>query len=367
SRLADAGVDREPLQLAWDFTTASTEDTTSRMLHIRDEGLELIGPEGPDYVIDNVTMDPAPGIAMRIELTMTVPLYLDSPDAGGSLLYGDDGLPEPSGTAEYPVLVHVPTSAFDQPARLMAYGHGLLGSRYEITADHLEALAASSNVIVFATDWIGMANDDLDNIVAILSTGHIDDFHTVADRLQQGFFNAFAAMRLLQGKFADDPLMQGASGSMVDPQDPWYFGGSQGGIFGSPYMALSPDVMRGVLAVAGQPYNVLLHRSVNFAEFFSLISAVYPDTLDLRFLLELTQIEWDRAEPSGYSRHIVHDPLPGSVAKQVLMLVSIGDHQVTTLGAHVMAREIGVPQIGRANRPDLFAIDVVDQPYAGSA
>src|SRR5690606_28711195 len=78
-------------------------------------------------------------------------------------------------------------------------------------------------------------------------------------------------------------------------------------------------------------------------------------------------IEWDRAEPSGYSRHIVHDPLPGSVAKQVLMLVSIGDHQVTTLGAHVMAREIGVPQIGRANRPDLFAIDVVDQPYAGSA
>ena len=40
----------------------------------------------------------APGIAMRVELTMTVPLYLDSPDGGGAMLYGDDGLPEPNGT-----------------------------------------------------------------------------------------------------------------------------------------------------------------------------------------------------------------------------------------------------------------------------
>ncbi|MCA9702016.1 MAG: hypothetical protein KC431_31125, partial [Myxococcales bacterium] len=33
----------------------------------------------------------------------------------------------------------------------------------------------------------------------------------------------------------------------------------------------------------------------------------------------------------------------------------------------MMAREIGVPQIAPANRPELFGIDVVDQPYAGSA
>jgi hypothetical protein len=282
-------------------------------------------------------------------------------------MYGDDGLPEPNGTAEYPVLVHVPTSAFESPARLMAYGHGLLGSRWEITAGHLQTLAAESNVIVFATDWVGMASDDTSNIVSILSTGQIDNFHTVADRLQQGFFNAFAAMRMMQGKFADDPLMQGANGSAVNPADPWYFGGSQGGIFGTPYMALSPDVMRGALAVPGQPYNLLLNRSINFAQFFNLIDGVYPDKLDLRFLLELTQIEWDRAEPSGYSRHVITDPLPGSVEKEVLMLVSIGDHQVTTLGAHVMAREIGVPQIGPANRPGLFGIDVVEQPYVGSA
>jgi hypothetical protein len=82
---------------------------------------------------------------------------------------------------------------------------------------------------------------------------------------------------------------------------------------------------------------------------------------------ELVELEWERAEPSGYSRHVIDDPLPGSFAKDILMLVSIGDHQVTTLGAHMMARELGIPQIAPANRPDLFGIDTVEQPYMGSA
>ena len=365
--LAEAGVGREELQLAWDFSTASDTNITERAVHVVEAGLAALPPEGPSYVIDNVEVDPSPGIAMRIELSMTVPLFLDTPEAGGVLVYGDNGLPMQTGTAVYPVLVQVPTSAAQTPAKLMAYGHGMLGSRWQILADHLETIAADGNVIVFATDWVGMAEDDSDSILSTIAEGRIDDFHAVPDRLQQGFLNAFAAMRMMQTSFAADPIMQGDGGSMVAPEDPWYFGGSQGGIFGSCYMALSPDVTRGVLAVPGQAYNLLLNRSVNFEPFFTLLGAVYPDPLDLRLFVDLIQIEWDRAEPSGFTRHIIADPLPGSYPKEVLLLASIGDHQVTTLGAHLMARELGVPQVGPAPRPDLFGIEVVEQPYAGSA
>ena len=83
-------------------------------------------------------------------------------------------------------------------------------------------------------------------------------------------------------------------------------------------------------------------------------------------MIELVQLEWDRAEPSGFSRHIVHDPLPGTPAKEVLLMASIGDHQVTTLGAHVMAREIGVPQIAPENR-EIFGVETATQPHTGSA
>ncbi|MFV8754933.1 hypothetical protein ACNOYE_30665 [Nannocystaceae bacterium ST9] len=369
ARLEDAGVARADLQLAWDFTTASTVDTTGRLIHMRDEGLALLGEgpgDGPDYEITSVEMDPAPGVAMRLEILMTVPLYLDDPGPGGNMLFGPDGLPEPSGTAQYPVLVHIPSSAVDEPAKPVAYGHGLLGSRYEINAEHLLNFCAEGNTVVFATDWIGMSEDDTTNIATLLAAGRIDDFSTVTDRLQQGLFNAMAAMRLIRGPLVDDPLLQGPNGSMIDPSEGWYFGGSQGGIFGATYMAITTDVERGVLAVPGQPYNLLLNRSVDFVDFFTLLKGSYPDGIDLRFLLELTQLLWDRVEPSGFSRHIIDDPLPGTPPHEVLTLVSIGDHQVTTLGAHVMAREIGIPQIKPVNR-GLWGIDEVDQPYQGSA
>jgi hypothetical protein len=364
-RLADAGVERESLQLAWDFTTASTQDTTQRLVHMRDEGLALFDQD-PAYEITNVTMDPSPGIAMQLEILMTVPLYLDDPGPGGRMLFGADGLPEPSGTAQYPVLVHVPSTAATTPAKVVQYGHGLLGSRYEIEAEHLKGFVANGNVIMVATDWVGMASDDSTFIATFLATGHIDDFAAVPDRLQQGLLNALAATRLVRGPLAADPLLQGQDGSMVDASEAWYFGGSQGGIFGSTYMAITTDVQRGALAVPGQPYNLLLNRSVDFVDFFTIVEGTYPDGFDSRFLLELTQMLWDRVEPSGYSRHIVDDLLPGTPAHEVLMLVSIGDHQVSTLGAHVMAREIGIPQIAPVNRT-LYGIEEVEAPYVGSA
>ena len=367
ARLADAEVARDDLQLAWDFSTASDENLTERAVSVVEQGMAALPPEGPMYTIDNVTMDPAPGLAMQIELSVTAPLFLDMPETGGSFVYGDDGLPTQNGTAEFPVLVHVPYSAFDEPAAVMAYGHGMLGSRFEIQADHLEQIASDYNIIVFATDWSGFASDDGDTVLQILATGHIDDWYKIADRLQQGFLNAFVAMRAMLTSFAADPMMQSNGASIVNDEHAWYFGGSQGGIFGSPYMALSPDVTRGVLAVPGQPYSLLLNRSVNFEPFYDILSPVFPDGLDKRWVIEMIQMEWDRAEPSIYSRHLIDDPLPGSFEKEILMLVSIGDHQVTTLGAHVMAREIGVPQIAPAPRPDLYGIDTVEQPYMGSA
>ena len=52
---------------------------------------------------------------------------------------------------------------------------------------------------------------------------------------------------------------------------------------------------------------------------------------------------WDRAEGSGYVRHIVADPLPGTPAKTVLMHVAFGDWQVSELTAMIAARTMGVP------------------------
>src|SRR5262245_65820792 len=116
-------------------------------------------------------------------------------------------------------------------------------------------------------------------------------------------------MRMMSGRFAKDPLMQDNGKSMIDTTKRFYRGDSQGGIFGTTYMALTTDVTRGLLGEPGMPYNLLLNRSVDFADFFQLLQGTYPQARDLQLVLGLVQLLWDRTEPSGYAPYINGEPL----------------------------------------------------------
>jgi hypothetical protein len=121
-----------------------------------------------------------------------------------------------------------------------------------------------------------------------------------------------------------------------------------------------------MLGVPGQPYNILLNRSVDFDSFFQIVKGAYPDPIDIQVVLGLVQMLWDRAEPNGYSHHI-RNPLPNTPAHEVLLNVAIGDHQVTTLGAHIMARSIGeVVNMAPVNRP-IWGLPEVEGSHTGSA
>ena len=84
---------------------------------------------------------------------------------------------------------------------------------------------------------------------------------------------------------------------------------------------------------------------------------------------------WDRGEGNGYAQHMVGDPLTGQPDHNVLMHVALGDHQVTTIQADVMARTIGArirqPAIddGRSLEDEpLFDIPAIGGfPFTGDA
>jgi hypothetical protein len=365
ARLDKAGVSKDDLQIAWDVTIASRENITSWMLHIRDAALKNLGPDGPAYTIDTVTPDPTPSIKVRIEGKVTVPLFLDKPEAGGKFVFGSDGMPTQNGTAEYPFLVLVPVSATQgTPGVPVQNGHGLFGTRSQI-AGFADA-ANTANWVLAGTDFIGMASDDVPVIISVIQGGDIGAFRTVPDRMCQGFLNMIYVTRMLRGAFAKDPAVQFNGKSAIDTSTSYYFGGSEGGILGATFMAVTPDILRGGLEVAGQPYNLLLNRSVDYDAYGALINAAYTNALDAQLLLGTTQMLWDRGEPSGYSKYIVNDPLPGTPAHEVLLQLSIGDHQVSTLGGHLMARTIGLSSLKPAVRP-IFGIDEIDAPHQGSA
>ncbi|WP_434427773.1 hypothetical protein [Nannocystis pusilla] len=365
-RLEAAGVVRDDLQLAWDYTVSSTENTTGRLLHMRDHALAQVGAAGPAYEIESITEDCDEFIALCVEGEMTVPLYLDKPESGGRMILDDAGLPTQNGTATYPFTVLIPYSAFTAPSAPVAYGHGLLGNRSQVKASHFRQFAEDYNYILFAVDWVGMAEDDIVTIVGALG-GNLHQFAAVPDRGQQGILNFILATRMMLGDFASDPsLTWQGDPAMFDTSAAYYFGNSQGGIFGASLMAVQVDVTRGMLGVPGQPYNILLNRSVDFDSFFAVVQGAYPDPIDIQVVLGLVQMLWDRSEPNGYSHHI-REPLPNTPAHDVLLNVAIGDHQVTTLGAHIMARAIGgVANMGPVNR-SIWGLEEVEGSHSGSA
>ncbi len=366
ARLEKAGVPRNSLQLAWDFTVASDENNTDWMLHIRDDALAQVGDDGPEYVLDSVENDPAdnPDIAVRLKGRMTVPLYLDQPGPGGTFVLGSDGMPQQNGTAQYEFLVLVPKSAAaGTPGSPLQIGHGLFG-RLD-AAEGFSAFANQQHYVLLGVNLIGMSSEDVGFVAGVIAGKEIGKFKAVGDRLDQGLLNSLLAMRMVAGRLSRDPAVTFAGKSAIQSDERYYLGGSQGGIFGASYMALSTDVTRGVIAVPGQPYDLLLNRSIDFDPYLTAMRASFPDPIEIQIVLGLAQMFWDRAEPTGYS-HRIETPLPGTPAHRVLMQVAIGDHQVSTLGAHIMARAIPAKSLTPAMRP-IFGVAEVAPPYDGSA
>jgi hypothetical protein len=357
--LDGVGVGKEATQLVWDFTTASRASNTSWMVHMRDEAEALVGTDGPAYTIDEVDplFDPI-NIAFKLKGTMEVPLYLDQAEPGASLLFGDDGMPEPNGTYQVEWELLIPQSALGAPSKLLQHGHGLLGSYEQIESEHFRTFCNTNNYSIFATKLVGMAEEDEAFIVGAINDGKIDDLAHMFDRMHQGTLNSLLLMTMMSRGMTQDPLY----GQYLDGDERYYWGISQGGISGGVYMALSKDVERGVLEVMGQPYNLLLNRSVDFEPFFALLNLRYPDPRAQQHFLGLVQMGWDRVEPNGYTKYIFDDPFPGSPPnRRVLMRAAVGDHQVTTYGAHVMARAMNATHLDTGIR-DIFGLTKASGP-----
>jgi hypothetical protein len=366
--LSGAGIERGSLQLAWSFTVGSRTAITGTLLRMRDEALMRGGADGAPFTIDSVEMEPNANLHAIVRGTLRTPLYLTRAEPGGTLRRDAAGNPVAEGEMSIPFWVIIPRSAVDAPVRLVQWGHGLLGSGEEIVAfEALHAFANDRGWAVFATDWQGMASEDVGALVNVATSGDIGRFVAVTDRLQQGILNALLLARAMKGGIARAPELQIGGRSAFDTAiPPRFIGQSQGGIFGGTYMALTTDVDRGILLVPGQSYSFLLQRNRGGWESFSPLFEARYRPLDVQRSLALMQLLWDRAEPSGYTPYVRNNRFPGTPPHEVLMMVAIDDWQVSTLMAHQMARAIGVPSFGPENR-DIYAVETVTGPHTGSA
>jgi hypothetical protein len=383
SKLDQAGIQRSNLYDAWDFTVASTQNITERMLSIRDRGLADLGDTSPG---DGVMQGTAPSFTItdvktvddptnpltnhtgenvrEVTGTYEVPCFLSNGCSNGSGTYlpgghfdlGPDGLPQAHGTMTARFTCNIPLSAVtetsagsgvwnvDDPVRPSMYGHGLFGDYTEVHTTDVRTLGNDHGVLTCATDFTGMMEDDVGTAAGALFD--LSNFKPIPDGLQQGFLNFIYLGRLLMlsDGFASDDAFKFSGDSVIDHDSGlYYYGNSQGGIAGGALTAVEPDITRTVLYVPGMNYSTLLTRSVDFGDYAAILYPSYPNESERPLLLAMIQLMWDRGEPNGYANHMTGNPLPGTPAHHVLIEMAYGDHQVSNITTAVEARTIGAP------------------------
>ena len=390
--LRHAGIDRRDLYLAWDFTVASGNSLSRRMVSIRDRAFADLGDRNlrdlkvagasPPFTSTRSSSPRSPRTrtcsgGWRGRHRALLPDAVGCPP-GSRFDLGPDGLPRkiPGNNYSARYVCNIPRSASaDSPARPSLYGHGLFGDAGEAGARNVEELGNENNVLVCAADWIGMAEEDVPNAIQALL--NLSNFPSLADRLQQGFldFTFIGRTMIHPAGFASNAAFQKDGRPLVDTRRLFYYGNSQGGIAGGALTAIAPDFDRSVLYVGAMNYSLLLNRSVDFDLYSLILNPSYPNQLERQLILSMIQVLWDRGEPNGYAWHMTDDPPPNTPRHKVLQILSFGDHQVSNLATEIQARTIGshlrAPAVdpGRhADRVPYYGIPRIrDFPYSGDA
>jgi hypothetical protein len=370
--LEQQGFERDSLQLAWSFHTGSKTGSLTRSVWMRNDALERLDSDGGSYTIETVEdadcAEEDITIGRTIEGTISVPVYLEAWEPGSLLTRDEGGWPYYNGQADAPFILNVPCTLLDdpRPARVLQYGHGLFAKLDEVHDGYLGQLAQDNGFLLMAMDWTGMALRD-SPIITLMLVENPTDFAMIPERIMQSYVEWIYAARVLGSAMADDDALTVDGQSLVDPDQLSFYGNSQGGILGGGYMALSPDIDRGVIGVGGMPFTLFLTRSESFETFLVLMETMYEDWADITLLLGAMQIIWDPGESAGFAHFLTETALDEiTPTKDVLIQAGIGDSAVSTLAAHVMARAYGAALVEPATR-EVWGLETREPPFEGSA
>jgi len=374
--LVTHGVARSNLVLAFDFTVQSENQLTRQLLSMRDQSFAWLdtveaNPLAVPFTVTGETVISAcaPGDVewKRVTGTFDSPLFLDGlpVQTGPQFLNVDaNDVPVQNGFMQAPFDFSIPCSVFDigVVSRPMVLGHGIFGTGLSMvnSVPSQKARFADWTYIAGGTDWIGLSSrrdgpsSDLLWVglqIVGIGTSQFNNFAAFPDRLRQGMLNQLVLGSMMKrGLFNRDPAFESSPGIGVFPgpsEEMYYYGISLGGIHGTLFAALTPDVERLVLDVPAANFSCLLQRSTQFSTFdFAIGSVGVSDPMQFALLIGLVHELWVSAEPAGFLRHVTTDPLVGSgSAKRMLYWPSWLDKQVSNQCTEAAVRTMNLPNL----------------------
>ncbi len=375
--LVTHGVTRGDLLIAFDFTVQSETQLTHQLLSMRNQAFAWLdtveaNPLAVPFTVTSETVisacaNPDDVEWKRVAGTFDSPLFLTGlpVQTGPQYLNVDaNDVPVQNGFMQSPFDISIPCSVFDigVVSRPIVLGHGIFGTGQSMvnSIPNQKARHADWTYIAGGTDWIGLSSrrDDPTSDLAWvglqvvgIGSSQFNNFAAFPDRLRQGVLNQLVLGSMMKrGLFNRDAAFESAPAVGVFPgpsEEMYYYGISLGGIHGTLFAALTPDIERLVLDVPAANFSCLLQRSTQFSTFdFAIQSVGVTDPMQFALLIGLVHELWVGAEPAGFLRHITSDPLPGSgSAKRMLYMPAWLDKQVSNQCTEAAVRTMGLPNL----------------------
>jgi hypothetical protein len=355
-KLAAVGFAKADLVLAWDFVTASDAMLQGDLTAMRTDALAAIGDAGAGIVATvgsdaaTFTATPQANTAQSFKRylgTFKAPSFLTNGEADDSILGRDKlGRPVQHGLRDANLAAIIPACVQTQPLPRPAivFGHGLFGSAAGYLDDpFVQALAEEKCFIILAGDFIGLTDRQLGT--ALDAVVDLNKGATITEKLGQSVIDFMALEALTRGPIARAPEFAFDGAPVIDAKKVYYLGGSLGGIMGNVIMAYDPNFPRGVLAVPGGAWSMLIERSNAWSLLEPVIQGAYEHD---RYALNVAMfgMAFEPYDPITTAAHVIHDPLFGQAAKQILMWYAEGDALVSNLTTELVAREMGISMIG---------------------
>jgi pimeloyl-ACP methyl ester carboxylesterase len=231
------------------------------------------------------------------------------------------------------------------PRPTVIFGHGLFGSSADYLNDgFVQKLAEDHCLVIIAGDFIGLTSRQLNAAgLAVLDLNH---GNTITEKLGQSVIDFMALESIARGPMAVAPEFQFGGKPVIDPANTFYVGGSLGGIMGNALMAYDPNLTRGVLAVPGGAWSLLIERSNAWNLLKTFVQNNYPDPQVYQLNVALFGMAFEPYDPITTAAHVIKDPLFGNPVKNILMWYSIGDCLVSNITTEMVARTMGIAMLG---------------------
>ncbi len=286
----------------------------------------------------------------------------------GDIVLGLDGLPSVQ-------LMEALRFSFTIPDRPMPaqgwpvaiYAHGTGGSFHSFVNDETAAALAAEGIAAISIDQVlhpprnPGSNPEIDFF-------NFQNPYAARNNPIQGAVDDFSVVRLVES-FS---LTEEERVIRFDPERIYFFGHSQGGLTGPPFIAYEPAVKGAVLSGAG---GLLYHALLNKTEPIDITALVQGVIIDRPLdefnpVLSVLQMWVERSDTINYGPLLVREPPPGLSARPIYQSMGFVDHFTPLATIEALAVSIGGDHVGPVIEPieglSLRGRDPVTAPVTGN-